>query len=215
MSDKIDLELKRLLADWQREADETEGARIEAGAAWLRQPKESEKTFEYFSYFLSLPPAERSNRRVSEEYTVSEQNIKQIRRRWKWNERALEYDNHLSSAATRAMTKAVEKAEFNWAAWEIANLEKTRRITDELFNKVEEILKLEVVQFRADDAIRFIESAVILTNYLMERQRSLFTKFDFNQILPELLKPLEDMTEDELSEYIEKCQKASRKLYEN
>jgi hypothetical protein len=183
--------------------------------SWLRQPKESEKTFEYFSYFLSLPPAERSNRRVSEEYTVSEQNIKQIRCRWKWNERALEYDNHLASAATRAVTKAVEKAEFNWATWEAGNLERTRKITDELFNKVEEILKLEVVQFRADDAIRFTESAVILTNYLMERQRSLFTKFDFNQILPELLKPLEDMTEDELSEYIEKCQKARRKLYEN
>ena len=114
--------------------------------SWLRQPNESEKSYEYFSYFLSLPPADRSNRKVAEEYTVSEQNIKKIRRRWNWNERTLAYDNHLARASIRGAVKAAEKAEFDWATWETTNLEKTRKITDELYTKAEEILNLEVVE---------------------------------------------------------------------
>ena len=219
--------------------------------SWLRQSNESEKAFQYFTYFLSLPSDKRTNRQVSDRYTVSEQNIKQIRRRYNWNQRTLDYDNYIASAATRGAAKAAEKAKFDWLCWETEKLEETRIAVDRFFAKAEEILALDIVEsetiekqifdsktgqavfdsegkavyqqvtinkplkFKMSDALRCVESAVIVGEFVIAKQRLLKAAAmtaHYSLYIPKQTKPLEEMTIEELDEYIRQLEIAKEAL---
>lgn len=120
---------------------------------WLRGDFENDRAFEIFNTFLNLSPSERTSRRVAEIWSLSEGRVKQLRNKYHWNERVRDYDNYMAEKRDVAVEKNVGIVAFDWAKWELENLERTRQITDKLFTRSEQILAMPFVKAEKREAI--------------------------------------------------------------
>jgi len=83
--------------------------------------------------------------------------------KFNWKARRAAYLETLRIAADKGVAKTVAKVAestateqaFDYAAWHIKNIERTRRIADQLFDKAEAILKLNVVQSQTKGELAF------------------------------------------------------------
>lgn len=72
----------------------------------------------------------------------------------------------------------------------------------------QQIVIIEPIKFSAGDGARMAEAAVLMSQFLMMRQRQQ-SPLTHNAGLPEPSKPLDDMSPDELEQYALECRAAS------
>lgn len=210
--------------------------------SWFRQTviplKETARQYEYFSYFLSLPPLERTSENVRKHFGLNSVRwIEEMRSKKNWNERAKDRDNFIAAKTDKDSLKKAKENAFDWIEWEHKNLEKSRLVADLFFarcfkmlempltEKVETITKVtddgktihqttihKPTKFLASDVPKYIEAAIILSNYVLEQSRMFRHNRVININLPNPSKPVEEMNDKERESYIEELKEAKRRL---
>lgn len=202
--------------------------------------KETARQYAMFQFFLSLPPEIRTAEKVQKHFNLqSDRQVHRLRSEKMWNQRAQAHDEAQAVRIDEKRAKVLENAAFDWAKWETDNLENVREITDLLFKKTKEILTLPVVEttrknpiidqngeliyqeitlkptkFSAGDAPRYAEAAVLLSKFYVEQTEAAKAKEagGFNLHLPKPKKPVDQMSPEEIEEWIAECNSAKTAL---
>jgi hypothetical protein len=114
--------------------------------SWFRRKQETDRNFEMFSYYLSLPAMERSLQKVSERFAISRQYVDRIARKFLWEDRSMNRDCWLQQQADDVAVNAVKQAEFDYSVWEEEKNIRFRVLTDGLLEKCEAMLKVPITQ---------------------------------------------------------------------
>jgi hypothetical protein len=193
--------------------------------SWHRREKETPRQYALFEYFLSLPAPERTSEKVAEKFAISLQYVQRIRSRQCWNNRAFDRDNFVASEIDAKVQNKAEETAFNWLEWEQNNLEQTRKLSGQFFDRCKEMFALPLtetkeeitettpdgktihktivtkpIRFTAGDAPKYAEAAIILSRFVLEQSGG--TRPAGNIALPKPPKPIDEMTPDERIAYI-------------
>lgn len=119
---------------------------VENEKPWLQQSDEGDRHYEFFEFYLSLPPKERKMQKIANHFALSRNYISGISNRYEWPQRAVAWKNYLVEKAAVAAIQAAQDAVFDWWSWEAANRDGVRRITEGMLSKALKMIELPLTK---------------------------------------------------------------------
>lgn len=88
----------------------------ELNPSWYRREDESDISYELFEIYRSLPPSDRTFANVSRRKYGNENtaNIREYSKKYNWNQRVVDWDNHLTAQRDRITIEALEDAKSEY-----------------------------------------------------------------------------------------------------
>lgn len=114
--------------------------------SWHQQKGETAKQFQMFEFFLSLQPDLQSYQTVRKQFSLSREYVERIAKKNKWIERSRNCKRHFQSLQDEIKAKAAQKIAFDWADWELENLEKVRVATEQMLTKCQKMLNAPLTE---------------------------------------------------------------------
>lgn len=111
---------------------------------WHQQPNETAKQYAMFQFYLSLPLDQRTLVKVCEHFNFSQVYVGNIAGKWQWEARARAKANALADKVHQVQETAAAEIAFDWADWEMQNLDRVRGITEQILVRCEQMLALPV-----------------------------------------------------------------------
>lgn len=111
---------------------------------------ESSINFRAFEQYISLPPGERSLKRVAQDLNKSETLIERWSSKFGWRERALAWDKHAANIAAQARERQVREQAELWARRREEQRESDYELRQTLMKKTSQLLSLPMIERTVD-----------------------------------------------------------------
>lgn len=138
----------------------------ELNYSWLRQNKEPDNKYKWFTYYRDMKGTRRLNKVVTEmkkkePYLESYPNYNQIKKAssiWKWKQRTLDYDNYLQ-------IQLIDSHKQTLIIYEEETINIDKKIYQALNNEVDKLIKN--TQLPPDKKIKALKQATMLNHELL------------------------------------------------